>query len=76
VVYFSYKAKEAIRMTAHETALKMQAYMDEYNKKPIAEQKAIAKGNLIAIGYIDENGEITDNYAYTREYYRKKDRKK
>jgi hypothetical protein len=63
-------------MTAHETALNMQAYMDELDKKPIAEQKRIAKQSLIDGGLIDENGEFTDHYAYSREYYREKRRKK
>jgi hypothetical protein len=63
-------------MTAHELALKMQEYMAEFDKKPIAEQRAIAKEDLMASGLIDENGEFTDHYAYSREYYREKGRKK
>ncbi|MDR0854410.1 MAG: hypothetical protein LBN34_08565 [Clostridiales Family XIII bacterium] len=63
-------------MTAHELAVNMQAYMDKLDKKPIAEQKKIAKQSLIDGGLIDENGEFTDHYAYSREYYREKQRKK
>jgi hypothetical protein len=63
-------------MTAHELAVKMQEHMDELDKKPIAEQREIARQGLIASGLIDENGEFTDHYAYSREYYREKRRKK
>ncbi|MDR0853787.1 MAG: hypothetical protein LBN34_05405 [Clostridiales Family XIII bacterium] len=59
-------------MTPYEYTLEMQEYLNEYRKKPIPEQEKIAKEALISSGLFDENGEFTDNYAYSREYYRKK----
>jgi len=63
-------------MTAHELALEMQAYIDDYKKKPKAERVAIATERLIRTGVMDENGEFTDHYAYSREYYKAKKAKK
>ncbi|MDR3294439.1 MAG: hypothetical protein LBT26_01230 [Clostridiales Family XIII bacterium] len=59
-------------MTAQELALEMEAYTAAFKKKPQAERAAIAKEHLIRSGLIDENGEFTDHYAYSREYYRNK----
>jgi hypothetical protein len=66
------KYKEAADMTAHELASKMEAYIIDYKKKPKAEREAIAKEHFIRSGMIDENGEFTDHYAYSREYYKAK----
>jgi hypothetical protein len=63
-------------MQGHELAQVMHNYLDEYKKKPIAEQKEIARASLIRTGLMDENGEFTDHYAYSREYYKKKNGRK
>jgi hypothetical protein len=61
---------------AQKFAIAAQKYMKEYLKLPKEEQVAIARKQLIAEGVIDENGEFTDNYAYSREYYKNKKNKK
>ncbi|MDR3305345.1 MAG: hypothetical protein LBS85_04850 [Clostridiales Family XIII bacterium] len=60
-------------MTAHELALEMETYTRAFKKKPKAEREAIAKEHLIRSGLIDENGEFTDHYAYSRDYYKAKE---
>jgi len=59
-------------MTAHELALEMNAYMQAQQKLPKAEREANSKARLVRSGLIDENGEFTDHYAYSREYYKAK----
>jgi hypothetical protein len=66
------KDTEVMDMTPHELALKMQEHLAEHKKKPKTERVAIATERLIREGVIDENGEFTDHYAYSREYYKNK----
>jgi hypothetical protein len=72
VVYLPDKPKEAVIMTGQQIAQEMHEYLEEFKRKPEAERKMIAKRCLIRSGLMDENGEFTDHYAYSREYYRKK----
>jgi hypothetical protein len=62
-------------MTTKELAMAMDAYMDEYKNKPKAEQAAIAQDAFVRYGMLDNNGEFTDNYAYSRDYYKSKNGK-
>jgi hypothetical protein len=63
---------EVITMTPHEHALMIDEFMAEQQKLPKAEREANANARLMEGGIIDENGEFTDHYAYSREYYRRK----
>jgi hypothetical protein len=58
--------------SAQEFSAAAQEYLKEYRKLPKEERARIAREHLIKEGVIDENGEFTDNYAYSREYYRNK----
>jgi hypothetical protein len=72
----AHNMKGDITMTAHELALEMQAYIADFKKKPKDERVAIATEHLLREGVIDENGEFTDHYAYSREYYRSRKNEK
>jgi hypothetical protein len=61
-----------MRMTPHELAHAMEENLKAYKKLPQSERKRIAHENLVSSGLINEDGEFTDNYPYSREYYRKK----
>ena len=49
------------------------AWLKDFRKLPKEERVAVAKDMLVRTGVIDENGEFTDQYAYSREYYKRKD---
>ena len=50
----------------------VKAHLKEFKKLPKEERAAVARDRLIRSGVIDENGEFTDHYAYSREYYKRK----
>jgi hypothetical protein len=57
---------------AQEFSAAAQEYLKEYRKLPKEERAKIAREHLVKEGVIDEDGEFTDHYAYSREYYRSK----
>jgi hypothetical protein len=48
----------------------VQQYLRNYKKLPKEEQERLAQKHLVEAGIIDVNGEFTDHFAYSREYYR------
>jgi hypothetical protein len=62
---------EVYAMTsAQEFSKAVKAFYDKEQKLPKEEQVARAKARLMNEGIIDEKGEFTDNYIYSREYYK------
>jgi hypothetical protein len=61
--------------SAQEFSVAVQEYLREYKKLPKEERARIAREHLIEEGVLDENGEFTDHYAYSREYYKNKNKK-
>ena len=59
-------------MDAKEFSMLVDARLDEFRKLPKEKRAAVAKDMLVRSGVIDENGEFTDHYAYSREYYKRK----
>jgi len=58
---------------AQEFSKAVGAWLKDFRKLPKEKRVAVAKDMLIRSGVIDENGEFTDHYAYSREYYKRKD---
>ena len=59
---------------AQEFSKAAAAWMKDFRKLPKEKRVAVAKDMLIRSGVIDESGEFTDHYAYSREYYKRKDK--
>jgi hypothetical protein len=57
---------------AQEFSIAVKEYLKKLDELPKDERAAIMKEQLVRSELIDESGEFTDHYAYSREYYKRK----